>query len=53
VPFIAAAVLFVVLILTALLTGDAVWAIPIAILAVIVLGYFALNRALAAATPKP
>jgi hypothetical protein len=47
VPLIAAGVLFLILILTALLTGDAVWAIPIAILAVIVMGYLVLNRRLA------
>jgi hypothetical protein len=49
-PFVVAGVLFVALILTALLTGDAVWAIPIVILAVIVLGWFALARTMAART---
>jgi hypothetical protein len=46
VPFIAAGIFFVILILTALLTGDAIWAVPIVIVAILVLGYFALNRRL-------
>jgi hypothetical protein len=48
--FIIAGALFVALILTALLTGDAVWAIPIAILAVIALGYFAVEKLIAQRT---
>ena len=45
--FLIPGALFVALILTALLTGHAVWAIPIAVLAVIVVGYFALEKLLA------